>query len=129
MSSIGPSLSLYGTVGSQPGRVQRMAAWLVLILIYALFIPNATRRAALVLGSLAAAPVLLEVFGRVRCAAVAEVVSTGDLVRTALLMTVAAELLMSQPGAPFRPAVLRSSLVPVVLSPRITRLPLWIVVA
>lgn len=64
--------------------------WLLLVFVYALFIPSTLRRAALVIGSIAAAPVLL-VFGMFLLdGAVARVVSIDDLAGVLLTFLLAA---------------------------------------
>ena len=53
--------------------------WLVLIFIYALFIPSTLRRASVVIGTVAAAPVLLIVIMALCYRQVAAVLTTDDL--------------------------------------------------
>ncbi len=64
--------------------------WLVLIYTYALFIPNTLRRAAVVIGAMAAAPLALLVFLILRDEAVAGCVTADDLTSISLMFVLAA---------------------------------------
>src|SRR5262249_18051874 len=64
--------------------------WLLLIFTYGMFIPNTTRRAALVIGSMALLPLLLVSGMTGWYSSVAAVVTPGDLVHHVLVMVVAA---------------------------------------
>jgi len=64
--------------------------WLILIYTYALFIPNTLRRAAIVIGMMAAAPVLLLIGMVVLHPAVGQVCTTGQIVSFPLMLILAA---------------------------------------
>jgi serine/threonine-protein kinase len=72
---------------------QISSPWMLLVFTYALFIPNTWRRAAVVIGVLAALPVLLELFlattDEVFAGALKQMEFRGSLSALAMLMTVA----------------------------------------
>jgi serine/threonine-protein kinase len=63
--------------------------WFTLIFTYTIFIPNTWRRAAAMLGPLAAAPVVLTIVARWRSPVIAEVVPVDYVVEQALMMFIA----------------------------------------
>ncbi len=67
-----------------------MSFWLLLMFTYAMFIPNTWRRAALVIGALALAPVLLVVGMMLAYPQVAGVTTVADFMQHVLVMVVAA---------------------------------------
>ncbi|HEV3117127.1 MAG TPA: serine/threonine-protein kinase, partial [Gemmataceae bacterium] len=67
-----------------------MSLWAVLIFTYGMFIPNTWRRAALVIGVLALAPVLLVVGMRLLYPEVAAVLTVADFIQHVLVMVIAA---------------------------------------
>jgi serine/threonine-protein kinase len=67
-----------------------MSFWLLLIFTYGMFIPNTWRRAALVIGAMALAPVLLIVGMMLAYPEVAVVMTVADFVQHVLVMLIAA---------------------------------------
>jgi serine/threonine-protein kinase len=67
-----------------------MSFWLLLIFTYAMFIPNTWRRAALVIGAMALAPVLLIIGMMLVYPEVAAVMTVADFMQHVLVMLVAA---------------------------------------
>lgn len=63
--------------------------WYALIFTYALFIPNNWRRAALVIGDMAAVPVLLTVLLRWKSPVIAQAITTDQVVEQFLMMALA----------------------------------------
>jgi serine/threonine-protein kinase len=64
--------------------------WLLLIFTYAMFIPNTWRRAAVVIGDMALAPLLLTTAMMLGYPAVARVISLADIVQHVLTLVIAA---------------------------------------
>jgi hypothetical protein len=77
-------LKYSSAVGHPPLNI--LTPWLCIILMYSMFIPNSLRRAALVVGALAAAPLILMLGVRGEFAAVAEVVPLELVGENALVM-------------------------------------------
>jgi eukaryotic-like serine/threonine-protein kinase len=66
------------------------APWMLLILLYSLYIPNTWKRAAIILGVFAIAPVVIFTLARFNMQHVAEKISTPHLVTLFMTMTLAA---------------------------------------
>ena len=66
------------------------APWMLLILVYSLYIPNTWKRAAIILGVFAIAPVVIFALARMNMPHVANVVTTPHLVTLFMTMTLAA---------------------------------------
>jgi hypothetical protein len=67
-----------------------LSFWVLLIFTYGMFIPNTWRRAALVIGVMALAPVLLVIGMRLGYPEVADVMTVADFMQHVLVMVVAA---------------------------------------
>jgi serine/threonine-protein kinase len=67
-----------------------MSFWLLLIFTYGMFIPNTWRRAALVIGAMALAPILLLIGMMVAYPEVAELMTVADFMQNVLVMLVGA---------------------------------------
>ncbi len=66
------------------------APWMLLILVYSLFIPNTWKRAAIILGLIAIAPIAILILARANFAAVEKMVSTASVVSVTMTMSLAA---------------------------------------
>jgi serine/threonine-protein kinase len=75
----------YSTAAGHPP-LNLLTPWLCIILMYSMFIPNTARRAALVVGTLAAAPILLMLGVRVEFPEVCAVIPLGLVGENALVM-------------------------------------------
>ncbi|HEX6962414.1 MAG TPA: serine/threonine-protein kinase [Lacipirellula sp.] len=79
--------------GSHPHVPQIVGLWMLLVFTYALFVPNNWRRAGVVIGLMATAPVALNLWTYLRNDAFAQLVDTdfhGVLTEQALIMTMSA---------------------------------------